>query len=255
MALSNGQVVHAHCVLKIIEQISEFKKAIDSFEDYTKRLKREVKRRQSFEYKVISIFSKPEVSNENLKEQLSESESNLINLKGNLAVAENRLREIYDFYPTYPPDWEERRRIAIKAADSKCSSCGVKSSLHLHHRVPLSSGGTNRHNNLVVLCEKCHSLAHGGKDLSRINGSSNTAFEKRLEIIHTAIELNKRMTFGYKKPSDEKHHTRAVSPPYRLEQVTHHRDDGTTLCLRAHCELRKAERVFALKRMNGLKIM
>jgi len=35
-----------------------------------------------------------------------------------------------------------------------------KEVLQLHHVVPLSVGGTNNKWNIVVLCEKCHSIIH-----------------------------------------------------------------------------------------------
>lgn len=59
---------------------------------------------------------------------------------------------------------EERERI-IEERGSKCEQCGSVSDLTIHHVVPLSHGGTNRSNNLGVLCDKkdgtgCHNKYH-----------------------------------------------------------------------------------------------
>lgn len=53
-----------------------------------------------------------------------------------------------------------RQRMAKRG--SQCAVCGfaVASVLHLHHRVPVSKGGTNRIDNVVLLCPNCHALVH-----------------------------------------------------------------------------------------------
>ena len=104
------------------------------------------------------------------------------------------------------------------------------------------------------LCESCHSKEHGGRDFSGEFGSSETAFSKRVANIRYAVEHGKRIQFGYKKPNDTGHRQRTVKP-VELVKMDHRRDNESTLCVRGYCELRKAERVFALKRMRGLKVI
>lgn len=57
----------------------------------------------------------------------------------------------------------EKIRISLdKLLPKECGNCGETVSLHIHHVVPISVGGSNRASNLVRLCNVCHSKAHGG---------------------------------------------------------------------------------------------
>jgi predicted DNA-binding transcriptional regulator YafY len=60
--------------------------------------------------------------------------------------------------------------------------------------------------------------------------------------------------FGYRKPNDKGHKQRTVSPK-EITTVDHRTGPDSTLCLKGYCEMRKADRVFALKRMRGLKVV
>lgn len=60
----------------------------------------------------------------------------------------------------------------VKEVGCKCYNCGLTNSediIEYHHVVPLVLGGTNSMSNIVALCRKCHSLAHGAKDVRKIN--------------------------------------------------------------------------------------
>jgi predicted DNA-binding transcriptional regulator YafY len=105
-----------------------------------------------------------------------------------------------------------------------------------------------------MLCENCHSKDHGGRDFSGEFNSSETAFSKRIANIRYAIANGKRINFVYRKPEEDIHKQRTIKPT-ELINLDHHRDSGSTLCVRGYCELRKAERTFALKRMRGLKVI
>ncbi|HDR7607772.1 HNH endonuclease (plasmid) [Bacillus mycoides] len=37
-----------------------------------------------------------------------------------------------------------------------CEKCFSKTDVHLHHKIPLKTGGTNDYDNLIPLCEECH---------------------------------------------------------------------------------------------------
>lgn len=56
--------------------------------------------------------------------------------------------------------FEEIRNQIWAEKQHKCVNCGAESNLHLHHIVPLSLGGTNNIDNIVPLCEECHSKVH-----------------------------------------------------------------------------------------------
>lgn len=66
----------------------------------------------------------------------------------------------------YPTDWDSRRKQVYKRDDYTCQNCGVSShqaesiTLHAHHIVPKSKGGSHSLSNLISLCEDCHSRIH-----------------------------------------------------------------------------------------------
>jgi len=60
---------------------------------------------------------------------------------------------------TIPP----KVRIAVLARDRhRCATpgCGAAHFLEVHHVVPRGLGGSNRADNLVTLCSRCHRFAH-----------------------------------------------------------------------------------------------
>jgi hypothetical protein len=63
----------------------------------------------------------------------------------------------------YPPDWLLRKDIVLKRDNYTCRYCGDKDlthSLHVHHLIPISKGGTHNIDNLICACIKCHSQVH-----------------------------------------------------------------------------------------------
>ena len=81
--------------------------------------------------------------------------------------------------PSYPQDWNERKLYVQKRDRYTCRICkycrftnaqiganildrshSLRTGLHIHHKVPLSKGGSNNLSNLVSLCERCHENQH-----------------------------------------------------------------------------------------------
>lgn len=61
------------------------------------------------------------------------------------------------------PGWFDRRgerlsphQLLISILGGKCDNCGSILGLQVHHKTPLASGGTNRIENLALLCRRCH---------------------------------------------------------------------------------------------------
>ena len=121
---------------------------------------------------------------------------------------------------------------------------------HVHHIVPVSSGGSHRLENLEYLCVNCHSQAHRGRNVTTKNKQIATVnrpvFSDRLELIKHAINKNEIIAFNYSKYSGEKS-KRSIKP-------TGLKQKGKSLCVTGHCYLRNAERIFAIKRMTGVKL-
>lgn len=93
------------------------------------------------------------------KDKRALSDLELINLK-------DLQRAIYDYWPTYPPDWAERKK-RIKEKKKVCSRCGKISTrkyrkfpLEFHHTIPISIGGNHLDSNLELICKSCHKQDH-----------------------------------------------------------------------------------------------
>ena len=58
------------------------------------------------------------------------------------------------------PEWKEKRRIAIDAAEHRCNRCDYRgSSLHAHH-LTYERLGNEHPDDLEVLCRMCHAREH-----------------------------------------------------------------------------------------------
>lgn len=51
-------------------------------------------------------------------------------------------------------------------ANHRCTVCGEEDVI-IHHIIPKEEGGTDTEDNLIVLCQKCHDLAHSKKRVTR----------------------------------------------------------------------------------------
>lgn len=214
----------------------------------------EVQRRKGVGFKIISMFSKPIVSTIDIERELQTIEEVVSELSIKLNLLRDYNVSLYDYFLTYPPDWDRRRNQVIERDGEQCNECGNRHHLHMHHITPLSQGGSNKVSNLILLCENCHSEEHNGRDFSGEFNKTETAFSKRVAEIRYAIDNGKRIKFSYKKPQDQNYKQRTINP-VELVNIEHDRDSGSTLCVRGYCELRQEERTFALKRMKGLKIL
>jgi anti-sigma28 factor (negative regulator of flagellin synthesis) len=251
--LSDGGLLHKSCLESIQGKDLKIRYKIYEQQGRLSKLRREFERRKKLIFKIVSIFSKPDVDIVDIERKISILEKNIEQLFENLHPLQTKTATLYDYFLTYPPDWEARRKQIVEREGNKCSDCGNWRHLHLHHLKPLSKGGSNKISNLELLCEKCHSKKHGGRNFSGDLNSSETAFSKRVANIRYAIANGKLIKFGYKKYKDKSYKQRTVKPA-KLVILDHIRNTGSTLCVHGYCELRKARRTFALKRMRGLKV-
>ena len=55
-----------------------------------------------------------------------------------------------------------KQRQAIYRRDGfRCALCDSTHGLQIHHVIPRSHGGSDKPQNLICLCWKCHAAAHG----------------------------------------------------------------------------------------------
>jgi hypothetical protein len=57
------------------------------------------------------------------------------------------------------------KRRTLERDDNLCVRCGSQDDLHVHHVIPMSKGGSHDMDNLAALCDECHRIAHGGRDM------------------------------------------------------------------------------------------
>lgn len=66
------------------------------------------------------------------------------------------------------PNWQKKRLEALEESEFTCQRCfDGESQLHVHHKRYVSGRKVWEYNNteLEVLCDSCHELAHGDKEL------------------------------------------------------------------------------------------
>lgn len=158
------------------------------------------------------------------------------------------VKSLFDFWPEYPPDWEDRKFRIKDSRARKCEGCGTKHGpFHIHHKSPLSQGGNHKNLNLALLCEDCHKGQHGVQKFSE--GRTIKASEKTIRntsILEKAIKTNNAVEFKYRKFDGEVSHR--IIDPHEMILVKNSK------CVRGFCHLRNEDRSFKISRISSLKI-
>ncbi len=158
-------------------------------------------------------------------------------------------------------NWDQARAVALDIAGWSCEKCGSFDNLSVHHKMPLSQGGTNEISNLVVLCKTCHEKNHGFRFKHEVGdpdsfiankyyGVSSHYVNPKVRIILEAISKNKDVFMKYTKrdyPSGETATTKRTVRPIEI-----YKRNGR-LYFRGFCKLRNAERVFRISRIRKIK--
>ncbi len=61
-----------------------------------------------------------------------------------------------------PKLYEELRQQVLRRDGWRCQGCGAPSHLEVHHRELRSQSGDDSEQNLITLCNACHSIVHRG---------------------------------------------------------------------------------------------
>ena len=201
-ALTNGQAVHHECKIQLENAIESFEANIIFYDNRIARFGADIKKKDGALYRAVNIFKDVDREIYTIAQSLTTAKSSRQRTLWRIADRKAKLNIIYDYFPTYPDDWDERRKTVTERDGDSCSICGNDGNLQLHHATPLSKGGSNKISNLVLLCNFCHSNEHGGRDFSREYHNDETAFAKRVSTLQNAIRFEARVEFLYRK-----HHT------------------------------------------------
>ena len=235
IALSNGEYLHYSCILMLQMRKYEIETALQKQQPQL----------------ILSLF----VPTEGAQQDIA-SEAEIEDLRAKLAKLESILTGIYDHLPTWPPDWEERKRLLIQENGSICSNCEKEQDVYLLHDIPVFEGGTNELDNLTLICAECYRGMYRDVDIFGTSTlkPSQSEFSEQFSEIQSAIENDQKIQFDYKKPRNKRWTTRVVVPE-RLFNIPNSRESGETLCVEGFCELRQDTRVFALERMQNLEVI
>jgi HNH endonuclease/WYL domain len=250
ISLANGGILHSPCFQRLTSEYSEAEILARSAQMQVLSARSDISSRSGF-FQKLSYFFSGGISLDQLEFRAKQLKEKADIAERAYSIIRVKAVPIFDVLLDYPPDWESRRE-EVRTRDVSCLNCGSSQNLQAHHVIPLSRGGTNRSENLKLLCEKCHKSEHGGRDFSNINSKKTLAFAERIQVIESAISAKQDIEFLYQKPTDSTKTKRRVTP-HELIEMDHEHDDGRTLCLQGYCHSRKANRVFALKRMMGVK--
>src|SRR3990167_894245 len=147
--------------------------------------------------------------------------------------------------------WGRTRSMAFARYGRKCRKCGKKKNLQVHHKTPLSAGGTNDLDNLTILCSWCHGKVHNksmrfydeGVDLSNYGqGAYRTPDSFLIRRIQRAIDNKNSLLIDYSDNTSKV--TRRRIRPIELMKK------DRRLYLKSYCELRSDDRTFRLDRIR-----
>lgn len=245
--LSDGNIIHNDCYDKNLQKVEDLKRKLRFTEP---ELARYEKKRGG----INGIFRLLFGNEFNYTIKLVTLKDEVEKLKNEINSINNIIIYVYDYMLDYPPDWQERCNQLKELSFSRCQKYGITVGLQAHHIVPLSRGGSNRINNLKLLCKTCHLKEHNKEDFGNEH-DSRLSLQNKIDIINQAINKKIRIEFYYRKNNDQFPIKRIVKP-YQFTKAFHKMNTGEfTLCVKGFCYLRKADRVFALKRMTHLKIL
>ena len=75
--------------------------------------------------------------------------------------------------PVHKQVWSRLRTHVINRDGWKCTQCGARYRLEVHHKVPIAEGGHSTPDNCITVCRPCHiSLERERKQVHVVKGQS-----------------------------------------------------------------------------------
>lgn len=250
IALSDGNIVHDLCYENIVSQVESLSAQIHKTNRNIQSLKSKLMSSQGVFNSIVRVIFGGDTP-ESIKHELERQNTTVTQIYSQYLKYDGTLKYIYDFMVSYPPDWKARVNKLIEVSLGHCAQCGTNFDIQAHHKIPLSRGGSNQLDNLILLCKTCHKRTHNVESFT--GGDGLFAIDERIKNINYAISSKINIEFLYKKPTDMQYNKRIVTP-YRLKRVRHEHTSGFTLCVEGYCHKRQELRIFALKRMRNLNL-
>lgn len=245
--LTDGTAIHEKCHQQLVAESRSFEHKIESLPEKVRQIEREIEAQGGLGSRMIRWFARKSDSREQLSRQIEGLKSETRKDEEELTRIRESLRRLYDVWPEYPPDWQERRNLKREGKPNVvCGRCRLLAD-DVHHRIPLGRGGSNRLENLENLCRLCHEKAHGGKEFDDNKSVSvSSVFQEKVNLLRSAMEQGAAVSFRYTDAYGKK--TRRTIEPSDFETVEH------TLCVVGYCRLRQEQRTFAVRRMSQLEM-
>ena len=82
---------------------------------------------------------------------------------------------------------KEMRREVYRRDGFRCALCDSTDVLQIHHIKPRGRGGADHPHNLITLCWRCHSAAHGSLMMLAEYAIKNSGFETEDDAIRAMV--------------------------------------------------------------------
>ncbi|NLV29359.1 MAG: WYL domain-containing protein [Erysipelotrichaceae bacterium] len=246
--LCDGRVYHSECYAELISRREGQSKELGEISVRVREHKRKIIQASSWIYKITAFFTGEKINVEDCEKAVGLFQEKEKELREGIEWIKQRIIELWDYWPEYPPDWDERSQ-SIRDEVGFCERCGEVGHLQVHHRRPVAKGGNHCPENLEVICVNCHGKIHGRDFINREyrETTSQSPYSNRIKILRRAIEEGLIIHFSYRKRDGERS-TRSFKPQ-RFKSY------GRSLCIEGWCYLRKDKRTFAVTRMSQVKIV
>jgi len=251
--LLDGRTYHSKCLSKIQSEETDWDSKISSLQEKIWSKKQEISKILNSRSLLQKWFGEPPEKINDIKNEIEIIREKVKKYKENqettLRKRKGKLKSIYDYWPSRPPDWSSRI-YELKRKFRYCENCGKHSnhnvSLQAHHIVPISKGGNHKFSNLQLLCYKCHNKEHKF-DINSDTNSNKSQVHKNLEAINRAKNKNKYLKFKhrlYEKTYDD--HIVKIKEIYR---------GGGIPRIKAYCYFNDFDRKFRLDKLSQLEIL
>ena len=159
------------------------------------------------------------------------------------------------YWPDYPPEpfWSRLQELKHSRQRGKCKDCERRLgnwSGHLHHKKPLSMGGTNDSRNLVLLCGRCHQKRHshlfsgvGKIKVGSLRDYQSLTINERLRL---SLSEGKKIFIKCQDMSGVR-----TERWVKIKEFIYESRNGSRIWIKSHCYLREDERSFRVDRIQS----